>query len=153
MSARPIRYERDKLPIKNVPILKVSQEDEESLETLKSSIIQQMPLFAPEGKVEQIAIAFTGEKRTSFADVQALAAAVIESAKEVIQGPYPLIVVVENDIGKVLGNALNVLLEHKKDVICIDGLKTLSGDYIDIGEPIAGGQVLPVVIKTLIFNS
>ena len=153
VSGSTIRYERDKLPIKNVPILKVSQEDEESLETLKSSIIQQMPLFAPEGKVEQIAIAFTGEKRTSFADVQALAAAVIESAKEVIQGPYPLIVVVENDIGKVLGNALNVLLEHKKDVICIDGIKTLSGDYIDIGEPIAGGQVLPVVIKTLIFNS
>ena len=129
VSGSTIRYERDKLPIKNVPILKVSQEDEESLETLKSSIIQQMPLFAPEGKVEQIAIAFTGEKRTSFADVQALAAAVIESAKEVIQGPYPLIVVVENDIGKVLGNALNVLLEHKKDVICIDGIKTLSGDY------------------------
>lgn len=153
VSGSTIRYERDKLPIKNVPILKVSQEDEESLETLKSSIIQQMPLFAPEGKVEQIAIAFTGEKRTSFADVQALAAAVIESAKEVIQGPYPLIVVVENDIGKVLGNALNVLLEHKKEVICIDGIKTLSGDYIDIGEPIAGGQVLPVVIKTLIFNS
>ena len=84
VSGSTIRYERDKLPIKNVPILKVSQEDEESLETLKSSIIQQMPLFAPEGKVEQIAIAFTGEKRTSFADVQALAAAVIESAKEVI---------------------------------------------------------------------
>ena len=153
VSGSTIRYERDKLPIKNVPILKVSQEDEESLETLKSSIIQQMPLFAPEGKVEQIAIAFTGEKRTSFADVQALAAAVIESAKEVIQGPYPLIVVVENDIGKVLGNALNVMLQHEKDVICIDGIKTLSGDYIDIGEPIAGGQVLPVVIKTLIFNS
>ena len=153
VSGSTIRYERDKLPIKNVPILKVSQEEEESMETLKSSIIRQLPLFAPEGKVEQIAIAFTGEKRTSFADVQALAAAVIESAKEVIQGPYPLIVVVENDIGKVLGNALNVLLEHKKDVICIDGIKTLSGDYIDIGEPIAGGQVLPVVIKTLIFNS
>jgi ethanolamine utilization protein EutA len=107
----------------------------------------------PEGKVEQIAIAFTGEKRTSFADIQALAAAVAEGAKEVIRSKYPLVVVVENDIGKVLGNALNVLLQNEKSVICIDGIKTLSGDYIDIGEPIAGGQVLPVVIKTLIFNS
>lgn len=153
VSGSTIRYERDKLPIKNIPILKVSEEDEASLETLKSSIINQMPLYMPEGRAEQIAIAFTGEKRSSFADVQALAAAVIESAKEVIRSRYPLIVVVENDIGKVLGNALNVLMQHEKDVICIDGIKTLSGDYIDIGEPIAGGQVLPVVIKTLIFNS
>ena len=76
-----------------------------------------------------------------------------ECAKEVIRSRHPLIVVVENDIGKALGNALNVMLQHEKDVICIDGIKTLSGDYIDIGEPIAGGQVLPVVIKTLIFNS
>ena len=141
------------LPLKNVPILKVSEEDEASLETLKASILNQMPLYMPEGKAEQLAIAFTGEKRTSFADIQALAAAIIESTKEVISSRYPLVVVVENDIGKVLGNALNVLLKREKDVICIDGIRTLSGDYIDIGEPIAGGQVLPVVIKTLIFNS
>ena len=131
----------------------VSEEDEASLETLKASILNQMPLYMPEGKAEQLAIAFTGEKRTSFADIQALAAAIIESTKEVISSRYPLVVVVENDIGKVLGNALNVLLKREKDVICIDGIRTLSGDYIDIGEPIAGGQVLPVVIKTLIFNS
>ena len=153
VSGSTIRYEREKLPIKNVPILKVSEEDEASLETLKASVINQMPLYMPEGRAEQIAIAFSGEKHSSFAEIQALAAAVIESAKEVISSRYPLVVVVENDIGKALGNALNVLLRHEKDVICIDGIKTLSGDYIDIGEPIAGGQVLPVVIKTLIFNS
>ena len=150
VSGSTIHYEQGTLPLKNVPILKVSEEDEASLETLKASILNQMPLYMPEGKAEQLAIAFTGEKRTSFADIQALAAA---STKEVISSRYPLVVVVENDIGKVLGNALNVLLKREKDVICIDGIRTLSGDYIDIGEPIAGGQVLPVVIKTLIFNS
>ena len=60
---------------------------------------------------------------------------------------------IENDIGKVLGNAIRVKLEHKKDVICINGIRTLSGDYIDIEEPLANGPVVPVVIKTLIFNS
>jgi len=153
VSGSTIHYARDQLPIKNIPILKVSEEDEESLETLKASIINQIPLYMPEGKLEQIAIAFTGKNRTSFADIQALAAAVLEAAKEVVESRYPLIVVVEHDIGKVLGNAMNVMLEHKKQVICIDSVKTLSGDYIDIGEPVAGGQVLPIVIKTLIFNS
>lgn len=153
VSGSTIHYERDQLPLKNVPILRVPEEDEASLETLRASILHQMPLYMPEGKAEQIAIAFSGEKRTSFAEIQALAAAIIQGAEEVIKSRYPLIVVVENDIGKVLGNALNVLLEHRKEVICIDGIRTLSGDYVDIGEPVANGQVLPVVIKTLIFNS
>ena len=153
VSGSTIRYDPKRLPLKNVPVLKVSQEDEVSLETLKASIRDQLPLYQPEGVMEQIAIAFTGANRTSFADVQELAAAIIESTKEVIESKYPLIVVVENDIGKVLGNALNVMLNNQKDIICIDSIHTSSGDYIDIGEPVAGGQVLPVVIKTLIFNS
>lgn len=153
VSGSTIRYERDRLPVKNIPILKVSEEDEASLETLKASITNQLPLFEPEGRAEQIAIAFSGRNHTGFADIQALAAAVIEGAEGVIWSKYPLIVVVETDIGKVLGNALNVLLDFRKEVICIDGIRTMAGDYIDIGEPIAGGQVLPVVIKTLIFNS
>ena len=153
VSGSTIRYDRSRLPLKNVPVLKVSQEDEASLEALKSSIRDQLPLYRPEGVMEQVAIAFTGENRTSFVEVQDLAAAIIESTKEVIESRYPLIVVVENDIGKVLGNALNVMLGNQKDVICIDSIHASSGDYIDIGEPVAGGQVLPVVIKTLIFNS
>ena len=153
VSGSTIHYAEGKLPIKNIPILKVSEEDEASLETFRTSITRQMPLYQPEGQLEQIAIAFSGETRTSFAEVQKLAAAIIDAAKEVVASKYPLILVVEADIGKVLGNALNVLLDYKKDVICIDGIKTLSGDYVDIGEPVAEGHVVPVVIKTLIFNS
>ncbi len=153
VSGSTIRYDQKTLPLKNVPVLRVSEEDEASLETLKTSIRSQLPLYQPEGAMEQIAIAFAGKKRTSFVEVQNLAAAIIDSAKEVIESQYPLIVVVENDIGKVLGNALNVMLNNQKNVICIDSIHASSGDYIDIGEPVAGGQVLPVVIKTLIFNS
>ena len=153
VSGSTITYAREKLPIKNIPILKVSQEDEAKLETLSDSITQQLPLFRPEGKPEQIAIAFTGRGRTSFAEIQRLADAVIKGAKEAIDSPYPLIIIVETDIGKALGNALKVKLHHEKDVICIDGISTLSGDYVDLGEPLANGHVLPVVIKTLIFNS
>ena len=153
VSGSTIRYDRDKLPLKNIPVLKVPPEDEASLETLKASIQTQLPLFRPQGEVEPVAIAFTGEGRTGFREVQELAAAILESAKEVVDSRHPLVVVVERDIGKVLGNALSVKLNHRKEVICIDSIHTSGGDYIDIGEPVAGGQVLPVVIKTLIFNS
>ena len=153
ISGSTISYAEGRLPLKNVPILKVPEEDERSPQTLAASIKSQLPLYMPEGKPEQVAIAFTGQGRTSFAAIQEIAAAVIEGAEEVIQADLPLVLVLENDIAKALGHALNVQLEHRKDVICIDGIQTLSGDYVDIGEPVGGGHVVPVVIKTLVFNS
>ena len=35
----------------------------------------------------------------------------------------------------------------------MDGISAGSGDYLDIGAPVAGGAVLPVVVKTLAFQS
>lgn len=153
VSGSTIRYDKTYLPIKNIPVLKVAPEDEESLNIFEEAIRSQLPMFRSEGKMEHVAIAFLGKKRTSFREIQELADVIIKGAKEVIESEYPLIVVVENDIGKVLGNALNVKLNHEKPVICIDRIHTSSGDYLDIGEPLVGGQVLPVVNKTLVFNT
>ena len=72
--------------------------------------------------------------------------------KDLIEKEGQLIVVVENDMAKVLGQAIYSLLNFQKEIICIDGIKVENGDYIDLGTPIADGKVLPVVIKTLVFN-
>lgn len=156
ISGSTISYAKELLPVKNVPILHIPVAEEESIATIIKSIESQIPLYRSEGEVEQIAIAFGGRKYTSFREIQHLAQGLLEGAKEVVDGRHPLILVMEADIAKALGNALTIFLERgnpKKGLICIDGIKTLSGDYIDIGEPIAGGQVVPVMIKTLIFNS
>lgn len=157
ISGSTISYAKELLPVKNIPILRVTDEEEKSLESVIDSIQRQIPLYKPEGKIEQIAIAFGGWKHTRFRQIQDLAEALLSGAEEVVAGGCPLIFVMEADIAKALGNALVILLGRKgkgeKGLICIDGIKTLSGDYIDIGEPIAGGQVVPVIIKTLVFNA
>lgn len=153
VSGSTIAYKREHLPLKNMPVLKIPEEIEADLEAVTTSLIRQMPLFYAEGKLGQVAIALSGNYHTSFAAVQQLATAIIQGAGEMIESSYPLVLVVENDIGKVLGNAINVMLDCRKDVICIDGIHAGGGDYLDIGEPIANGRVVPVVTKTLIFNS
>ena len=103
------------------------------------AIKRRLPLYKSGPQVGRVAIAFSGEGHTSFSEVQNIAAAIIRGAEDVVNSPYPLIVVVENDIGKVLGNALAAELGDGKDIVSIDGISVANGDYIDIGEPIAGG--------------
>ena len=114
---------------------------------------RQMNLYRSERGLEQVAIALTGRGRRGFSEIQELAEAVLNGAKEAVESPHPLILVLEEDIAKALGNAVKVRLKSRKSLVCIDGIRTHSGDYIDIGEPLANGHVVPVVIKTLIFNS
>lgn len=153
ISGSTISYEKNQLPMKNIPILKISEEEEKTCMGIEESIRRQIPLYISEGEAVQIAISFEGTGYSGFAGIQELAQAIINGAKVLIRLKYPLLIVAEHDIAKALGHALNVKLKHSKEVICIDGIRTQSGDYIDIGEPIGEGRVVPVVIKTLIFNS
>ena len=52
-------------------------------------------------------------------------------------------------MGKALGQAVGCLLPGAP-LVSLDSVLLPDGAYLDIGAPLAGGQVLPVVIKTLI---
>jgi ethanolamine utilization protein EutA len=40
----------------------------------------------------------------------------------------------------------------KTNLLSLDELKLKEGDWIDIGEPLVGGQVFPVTVKSLVFH-
>ncbi len=153
VSGSTIFYQREKLPIKNVPILRLADADEESPELISQAILRQMNIYQSEDKLQPVAILLKGNRYSSFSSIQALADAIIAATEIIQKNNLPLIVMLEADIGKALGNALHIKLQGKAEVVCIDGIKAQSGDYVDLGEPVGGGHVLPVVIKTLIFNS
>lgn len=154
ISGSTITYTEDKFPIKNLPILKLSQEDElKGFESIAKAIKEKLSWFDLENELQPVAIAIKGNKNFSFVEIQNLSKALIEGMETIIKNNMPIIVVVENDVAKVLGQTLNKQLNFEKDVICIDSIKVENGDYIDIGKPLANGRVVPVIIKTLVFNS
>lgn len=61
-----------------------------------------------------------------------------------------MLVAAAADVGKALGQALAVRLPGVP-LLCLDGVQLPPGSYLDVAAPIANGQVLPVVIKTLVF--
>lgn len=153
VSGSTIFYQKEKLPIKNIPILRLADADEETPDLISQAILRQMPIYQSEEKPQPVAILLKGNRYASFSSIQKLADAMISATELIQKKGLPLIVMLESDIGKALGNAMHIKLQGKADVICIDGIKAQNGDYVDLGEPVGGGHVLPVVIKTLIFNS
>lgn len=152
VSGSTITYTSNDFPIKNLPILKLNIEEEQSSSTIEQAIRTKLSWFKLEGDLQKVAIAFKGSNSPSFTMVTDYAKGLLAGMKEIIERELPLIILVEHDMAKVLGQTMYHQLNYKKDVICLDSIHVENGDYIDIGKPVAEGTVLPVVVKTLVFN-
>ncbi|WP_232697201.1 ethanolamine ammonia-lyase reactivating factor EutA [Brevibacillus daliensis] len=154
ISGSTITYTEKSFPLKNIPILKLALADEAGVDPqlLAAAISEKLDWFKLDNDMQRVAIAIEGKKSLSFPEVQRYARGLLQGMAELIEREYPLIVIVQHDMAKVLGQTLYALLNYEKDVVCIDGVLVDNGDYIDIGKPIADGKVLPVVVKTLVFN-
>ena len=61
-----------------------------------------------------------------------------------------LVVAMEQDMAKALGQILALRLGGDAQVLCIDRVRLQEGSFLDVGAPV--GPALSVVIKTLILN-
>ncbi len=103
VSGSTIQYTDGKLPIKNIPVLRMSEEDEQNPALFQTTLQRKLQLFMNEGHMEQVAIVVSGKYHTSFLKVQELAEMIIHGAEAVISGPYPLIIVLEMILPKYWG--------------------------------------------------
>lgn len=152
ISGSTISYKEGVLPIKNLPILKLSKIDEETPENFVDGIVKKLNWFNLGEENENVAISFVGIKSPSFKEVVSYANSLVEGAHEIISKKLPLVIIVENDFAKVLGQTIKTIIGNDYPIICIDKINVNNGDYVDIGESVGNKNVLPVVIKTLVFK-
>jgi ethanolamine utilization protein EutA len=95
-----------------------------------------------------VAIAIKDLPVPSFRKIDELATAIVRKHET----GKPLVVVCENDVAKALGQAIQTKSVEPIALICIDSICVSDGDTIDIGKPVGDWDVLPVVVKTLIFG-
>ena len=151
LSGSTIFYRDIPFPLKSIPILKLTaQEETGSAEELSTAIRDKLGWYADQGGLVQLALALRGEQNPSYARIQDLARGIVDGLEPLRRAGFVPIVAVEADQAKVLGQAMAALVSGP--LLCLDGVGMDNGDYIDIGAPVAGGSVLPIVIKTLAFH-
>ena len=122
------------LPIQNRPVVTIAEE------TLDPDAIRTR--LAGQDSLSVLALPELGA--VDYRHIQALAAMIAETM------PSPVIVSVEQDMAKALGQAIALRRPAGDSILCIDRVRLKDGDYLDIGNPI--GPALPVVVKTLILE-
>lgn len=153
ISGSTIEYTEDTFPLKNIPVVKLALEQESDIEDLDEKLHRAMQIYhESRGESRQIAVAMKGLKCPSFNQIQEIAEKITIQYEKECEPGQALILVLEEDIGKALGQALHHRIKNRRKIICIDGIYCESGDFVDLGEPVASGTVIPVIVKTLIFN-
>ena len=153
VSGSTIFYRNVSFPLKNLPVLRLTEDEESSGDKLAAALREKAGWFADQGGMAQIALSLRGEPNPAYGRIQDLARGIKAGMEPLLErGMFPVIAV-EGDMAKVLGQTLWPLLGSERAILCLDGISAGSGDYLDIGAPVAGGAVLPVVVKTLAFQS
>ena len=144
LSGSTIFYRNMPFPLKNLPVATLTQE-EESLPRDKLCALIQEKTDALAEETAPCVLALTGMENPDFAELCKLA----DTLSHALSKRSMALLCLRRDMGKALGQALAVRLPDIP-LLCLDGLHLPEHSYLDIAAPIAGGQVLPVIIKTLI---
>ncbi|MEG1429956.1 MAG: ethanolamine ammonia-lyase reactivating factor EutA [Oscillospiraceae bacterium] len=148
LSGSTIFYRNITFPLKNLPVLKMTPEEETG--DLAGAITEKLKLFASDEATATV-IALTGTPSPAYSQVVRLADHLAKALKPLAGADLPIVVMVEQDMAKTLGQALFPLIRGGK-LLVLDGVSAETGDYIDLQAPAYNGTVLPVVVKTLAFE-
>lgn len=152
VSGSTIFYSAPLFPQKNLPVLKLSAEEQAPcFRGDFAGLADKLRWFFSQTDSDNILLALPGMRDPQYGQLKLLAAALAGAAGEVYKDGAPMFISVETDMAKALGLTVKALMPSR-DVICFDSVKVEQNDYVDLGKPLMDGIVIPVVVKTLIFG-
>ena len=145
--------DRTVLPVHNVPVVRVDLDLSGDIDPVVvteaiQAGIKRMDL-APESR---LAVAFTWQGDPEFRRLEAMGQAIVAATAPGGRREGTLLLMIDGDVGGILGQLLQKELELPGALISVDGVQLQELDFVDVGELINPPGVVPVVIKSLLFS-
>jgi ethanolamine utilization protein EutA len=143
-----------KLPLQNLPVLACDLDlgEEISPQTVSARVRAALVRADLEEGESPVALAFPWRGDPSHARLYAVAAGICAALPRTLQQELPLVLLVDGDVGRSLGRIIRQEVATEADIIALDGVQLREFDYVDIGELMEASNVVPVIIKSLLFR-
>ena len=141
------------LPIRNLQVLYPQLPDREEIEPeeLSSAIQKSFERFDLEEGDIPVALGIGWSGMPRYPLLRNLAQGITDGIPKSLKAGLPLVMVFSNDCGKLVGDIMREEMGITSEVVSIDNIYLKEFDYIDIGEIIYPANVVPVVVKSLVF--
>ena len=153
ISGSTITYSDDIFPLKNIPVIKLDEELQEACFAGETEpVIRRIQWVLGQNDEEHFILAMPGKRNPGYMDMKRAAASIRQIMDRVQPPGEPILLVIESDIAKAMGQMIRQQPDLKRQVVAIDSIHVEDGEYVDMGKPMMNGMVIPVVVKTLIFG-
>ncbi len=144
----------DKLPLQNLPVLSCNfaLDGEVTPGAVAAAVLGALTRADFEEGESPIALAFPWRGDPSHGRLHAVAAGICAALPRTLEEGMPLVLLIDGDVGKSLGRVIRHEIAPTADVIAIDGVQLKEFDYVDIGSVIELTNVVPIIIKSLLFK-
>ncbi len=140
-------------PFRNVPVIRVDVDPSNlSFEHVVAQIKASFQRFDRVEGEDVVALYFKDPVRSSYPQLELFARSIEAAHENSINKGIPIILIFGTDIACGVGNVIRRETNVKSNLLTLDELALKEGDWIDIGEPLVGGQVFPVTVKSLVFH-
>src|SRR5271166_2453974 len=144
----------DKLPLQNLPVLacRFTLDEDIAADAVADEVRAALARadFA-EGE-SPVALSFPWRGDPSHARLYAVAAGICAALPRTLSEQMPLVLLIDGDVGKSIGRVMLHEIAPRADVIAVDGVALKEFDYVDIGSLIELTNVVPIIIKSLLFK-
>jgi ethanolamine utilization protein EutA len=143
------------LPMQNLPVLhpRADLATEIDAEDVAAAVHASAVRHGMEDGSAPVALSLKWDGEPLYRRLRALADGVAAGMAAWIGAGHPVVVLLDGDIGSSLGHVLRDEVRLPVPVVCLDGLVLQELDYVDIGELIRPANVVPLVIKSLLFSA
>lgn len=142
------------LPLRNIPVIKPELGLTDAVPDAKAvaaAVAEALLRHDLADGDKPVALMLHWAGSATFHRLQALSRGIIAGLEPVLAAGHPLIIVVDDDIGGLIGIHCRKEEGLENPLVSIDGIELKEFDFLDIGEVLRATGAAPVAIKSLLF--